>query len=640
MKKKFYLWAAIAAVAIAFNACQNDETPAVPQEVSLNFNIDNTTDASVATKSTATRTVSSMPTAAQIGVFFAPAGTGDLNSVTGNSANRKYLGNGIRQDGNPVYWNDYTTALDIYAYSPYKATVPLTTNGNTLSWTVSADQSTGNLADNDLLISNGVRALTYTDNIGGGKSTFNFRHTLSKLTINIVDNSKEADGNVYTAEQLQTATVVLNSLYTSCDVSFVNTPEAGATSLGNLGSKKTTIAPKKSTPTTGYAATHEAICVPQTLSTATPLATITVTDAAGVVQNYNVNTRPADNQLLQGTNHVINVTLTKTGIQLDFEVADWTTKPTDYSIHIDHLATGTPGNNDNGDITPATGDILSLAYLTGGIDGTLTGNPRQQGTFTYTATGSNPATYSWGATSPFYWDDFAYAADPANSYSFAALYTPVAKPANGGIEKDYLAGKTTAAYGAPLRFVQEGGTDYCLQHIMSQLTLVLKAGEGYTLQDMQSATVRLLAGYEVMTDTPTLLGAFTQKKNTDDAISADDTRKDADWILVRNESKDDADNRTVTLHTLTLCPQTWTAGTNIISVTLGDNTYYIKAKKDAGNNNSSDDNADFTLSAGKNRTLTATLAKTGISVSIDVKEWVPTNATGNGDFNDPNAPKN
>jgi len=654
MKTRNLIWAAAAAVTLALGACQNDVTTtpeATPEEVSLNFSL--STDLAPAADAPATRAIADngMDDAALVGVYFAQTGATALTSdadVTANSANRQYTHTGKLNTGTPVYWNDYTTALDIYAYSPYKATAPLTTDGTGISWTTAADQSgTGSngapgqqaLIANDLLISSHMRALTYTAN-KGGTQTLTFHHTLAKLRINIVDNSATTqDGSVYLQSELSAATALIKNLETKCDVTFVNqtATEAGATTYpqtvsittGNTAditpykwSAGSTDADNGLAEGVTLAATFEAICVPQTINQGDVIAIVTLTTADGLEQNYSIRATGADYLLQQGANNIVNVTLTKSGIQTAFTVKEWTPVSSSQSVIIDNLAGGNTGENAYGDITPAVGDVLSIAHMQAeGTPGSIAG------AFRCTGVSDTDPLYTWQADPAFYWDSFTYAA--GSKYNFAALYTPAA---NGTPEKDYLTGSASAFFGAPLHFAD-------MEHIMSRLTVKLTAGDGHTSEDMKAATVVLLKAGAEASNTPgySIINAAPQAGVTYSTKAAT-----ADLTMTHNTTAEAVSgNASGILNSLTLCPQTWAKGQAILTVTVpaaaatGDTeatpaiTYTVRAGADG-----------FQLVQGEHKTFTITISKTEIKTAFTVTDWNESSNDGDGELDDPANKKN
>ena len=136
--------------------------------------------------------------------------------------------------------------------------------------TVKTDQSTTDkVIASDLLISNNVRGLTYTQNKNAqdGKKILTFTHAPAKLTINLVDNSG-GTGALYTQAQLKAATAEIATQKTKADVIFVKTTDA-AKDIKNTD-VDATITPNKlaTANATGNATSFEAICIPQDIATA------------------------------------------------------------------------------------------------------------------------------------------------------------------------------------------------------------------------------------------------------------------------------------------------------------------------------------------------------------------------------------
>ncbi len=617
MKKIHYIYTAAAAIIMSLGACQNNESPAegpTQEEVTLNFNVDATSHTRAVSPDTRAAATSLDPRA-QVGVYFAPDNTTALTAVAGANANHLYQGNGTTES--PVYWNDYTSALDIYAYSPRHDSAPLNDDGTGLNWSVNTVQDNAiSLTASDLLVSNDLRGLTYTLN-KGGQGTLNFTHALAKLRINIIDNSASGSTDSYTTDELADATVSIVGLSTTCDVIFVDL-EAGTKTISNLADAKPITPMQWDTPADGEenqlenrtaATTYEAICIPQNVTSGAALATIKVTStASGLAQTYTVKATEAY-ALKQGMTNVLNVTLTKSDIDFAFTVAPWGTTTTSQSVKIDNLAGGSAGGNTHTDIVPADGDLLDIAYLTDGT--TPTTSPAEMGQFIYRAAAeSDQSKGTWKTEQPFYWDSFAYAAE-ANSYTFAALYTPNATPATGS-EKDYLAGTATAKYGAPLKFEE-------MKHSMSRLTIKLVDGEGYTKGDMKSATVELAVGYLMMDAQPAAGKAHTTKAATAALALTHNTEAEADA-----EANLDAN---AILNTLTLCPQTWEKNQVIAIVQMPDGgpSYTVRATATDG----------FALTAGEHTTFTVTISKTGISTAFKVTAWETEKNSGEGELDDP-----
>ncbi|MEL5893385.1 fimbrillin family protein [Bacteroides sp. GD17] len=633
MKTKSYIWAALSAAAIiSLSACQDNDSPEdnTPHEVMLNFHVEAATGTRAAatqaaatgfaTRGSTTGNLSSFADGAQVGVYFAPknANALDANSgVSGNSANHLYDVDGTT--ATPVYWNDYPTALDLYAYSPYDATAPLNTGATGISWSIQADQS-GNIAGtgtdafvaSDLLISNNVRGLTYTAN----KQTtqLNFTHALAKLRVNIVDNSTDGT-STYTTQELAAATVSILGLNTQCDVAFVSPTTAGTKTISSPASPQA-ITPKKLTtpadiatkpeesPLTA-AATHEAICIPQTVAASTDIVTVSVT-SGGVKQSYTMKTDDSY-QLVQSATNVLNVSIGKTDVGLSFSVTEWDESGTSASkaITIDGITdAGTPGITVNGGDTykPAAGDKLKLTYITSndGVDALSTDAVHAA---TYTYNGST----AWTTDAPLYWDAIAQ-----SSYSgkFAALFTY--NNAGTTPETDFLTGLATASngYGTALSLT--------LGHAMSQIAVTLVPGEGYKTADAMLAalTTRIIRLKKVTSTAPAVDTEGKAVITLANAVS--------DLIGGANTTADAADapfgNGTV----YTVAPQTLGDDAVIVLKLDNGNSYTLKLADIKTGTDPTSDNLFGTpakIEPGKKYAITITVDDTAVSLSGSINDW-------------------
>lgn len=506
MKKKHSIWIASAALVLSLSACQDNESPAgttAREEVTLSFSVDATPHSPSVYRGGVGNTRAAtpdkeLPAGAQVGIYFAVAGATSLSGVSDNSDNHPYAADGTTSD--PVYWNDYLTALDLYAYSPRQdsPTTNSTDNGLTaatgLSWTVQTDQkTTDKVTASDLLVSNNVRDLTYTKNMGG-EGNLTFTHALAKLRINIVDNA--GTGNDYTPAELAAATVSITGLHTKCDVIFVGKDASDGKDgkdITNL-SEVAPITPKTlDAPASGpennpggltAAVTYEAICIPQTVGSDAAIATITITHN-GTAQSYTLKATDAAYALQQGATNILNVSISKASVSLGFVVTDWDTGSTaSKTITIDGFTdAGKPGVSGDGSFTPSVGDALRLTYVTtgGGSGDALSTAPKQTATYTCN-NASSPAT--WTSAAPLYWDDIA---QDGYSGKFAALYTYQTKTTP---EVDFLTGLAVTreatgvegnAYGTPLSVT--------LAHAMSQISVTLVSGEGYESDDAMLAAL-------------------------------------------------------------------------------------------------------------------------------------------------------
>lgn len=669
MKKKHSIWIASAALVLSLSACQDNESPAgttAREEVTLSFSVDATPHSPSVYRGGVGNTRAAtpdkkLPAGAQVGIYFAAAGVTSLSGLDVNSDNHPYAADGTTSD--PVYWNDYLTALDLYAYSPRQdsPTTNSTNNGLTaatgLSWTVQTDQkTTDKVTASDLLVSNNVRDLTYTKNMGG-EGNLTFTHALAKLRINIVDNA--GTGNDYTPAELAAATVSITGLHTKCDVIFVGKDASDGKDgkdITNL-SEVAPITPKTlDAPASGpennlggltAIATYEAICIPQTVESDAAIATITITHDK-TAQSYTLKATDATYALQQGATNILNVSISKASVSLGFAVTDWDTGSTaSKTITIDGFTdAGKPGVSGDGSFTPSVGDALRLTYVTtgGGSGDALSTAPKQTATYTCN-NASSPAT--WTSAAPLYWDDIA---QDGYSGKFAALYTYQTKTTP---EVDFLTGLAVTreatgvegnAYGTPLSVT--------LAHAMSQISVTLVPGEGYESADAMLAalTTRIIrlkgttAGY-----TPTVDAAGNPAITLADAVSdliggtATATTPSASGIPAGGKATNGAPFKNGTVYTV--APQELTANTGnpdadaaiVLKLTNG-NSYTLKLadiEKSAAAPSSRASGvtgeklfAGGKIEPGKKYAITITVDETAVSLSGSIEAWMTLEGSG------------
>lgn len=663
MKKKHSIWIASAALVLSLSACQDNESPAettAREEVTLSFSVDATPHSPSVYRGGVGNTRAAtpdkeLPAGAQVGIYFAAAGATSLSGLSSNSTNHPYAADGTTSD--PVYWNDYLTALDLYAYSPRQdsPTTNSTDNGLTaatgLSWTVQTDQkTTDNFTASDLLVSNNVRDLTYTKNMGG-EGNLTFTHALAKLRINIVDNA--GTGNDYTPAELAAATVSITGLNTKCDVIFVGKDASngsGAKDIANL-SEVAAITPKTlDAPASGpennlgeltAAVTYEAICIPQTVESDAAIATITITHDK-TAQSYTLKATDATYALQQGATNILNVSISKASVSLGFVVTDWDTGSTaSKTITIDGFTdAGTPGVSGDGSFTPSVGDALRLTYVTtgGGSGDALSTAPKQTATYTCN-NASSPAT--WTSAAPLYWDDIA---QDGYSGKFAALYTYQTKTTP---EVDFLTGLAVTreassvkgnAYGTPLSVT--------LAHTMSQISVTLVPGEGYESADAMLAalTTRIIRLKGTTADyTPAVDAAgspvITLADAVSDLIGGTATTTPTSGGNATNGAP--FENGTV----YTVAPQELTANTGnpdtdaaiVLKLTNG-NSYTLKLadiEKSAAAPSSRASGvtgeklfAGGKIEPGKKYAITITVDETAVSLSGSIEAWTTLEGSG------------
>lgn len=253
-----------------------------------------------------------------------------------------------------LYWDDYGTAdpanastgrtegLTIYgAAINGKPTLPsaLTSiaDWTALIWTLNANQtSTDNTpADKDLLISNNVKAGTGDDTYkfderGSGK-LLEFRHALSKITVNL-----RADEGFVGGVFADIPEVKLTS--NDASTSLTEWPLTNGTvniTTGVISSQNGNAAItmfNTATATTGWTKTYEALVMPGSafkkdaiIARINADGNIYYVTSAKIREAINATAHDTDDLTESGKNYVINVIVNKTAIEVTATVTDWVT---------------------------------------------------------------------------------------------------------------------------------------------------------------------------------------------------------------------------------------------------------------------------------------------------------------------------
>lgn len=393
---------------------------------------------------------------------------------------------------------------------------------------------------------------TSAASVNGGGISVMLEHLMAKLNL-VLTASEDFPAGLSMAG----ATLTLNGFLKQAELDDRNV----VTALGG-GDGSTTSA---YTLTADEAGNATLLVAPQTIAAGTQF-TVQVVGAAAAY----TATLKEDLTLAAGTISNVNLTVSPMETAIDVAVKEWETgEEAEQAITIDGI------DDLQGGVTSsykaAQGDVLSITCET------------KAANYSYDATAE-----AWSSSVPFYWDDF----EKADSYTFTALITPAAA---GTPEKDFLAGTTTAAFGKPISF---SGADGALKHLMAQLTVVLKPGTGYTAEALKQAKVVLVKGYSV------LAGSFTDSGFDLFAPAENDLEL----------SINTADDASIALNTLTLCPQQWEKGTLILKVQMPDNGPVYEIKASTGK--------DFLLTAGTRNKITATISKTEMNIAFSVTDWV------------------
>ena len=231
-----------------------------------------------------------------------------------------------------LYWDDFGSAdtdnaetgrkegLTIYGVAVDGQTTELSVSDwSALSWDVNSNQTTG-WTTKDLLISNNVKGEnTYKFDARTAGKQLEFRHALSKITVNLKAGEGFEDSKFVSAP-----TVTLLSWAHTDGTVNVTTGEV------SLGSATGVTMYQATTATTDYNVTKEALVMPG--SAFKKDADIIKIDADGNIYYVSsekiraaINSTPhtTDDLTEAGKNYIINVVVNKTGIVVTATVVDW-----------------------------------------------------------------------------------------------------------------------------------------------------------------------------------------------------------------------------------------------------------------------------------------------------------------------------
>lgn len=461
--------------------------------------------------------------------------SGDLKLCYGSidgTVSATYTGSGSSWSSTtPLYWQRLTAdngSYPFYALSPADASLTA----------VPADQSTAaNAQLADLLLASATPAYKST-------IALNFQHALSMVEVNLTN------GGGMTTDELSTATLTIDGLQTAYSVAGTTATAAGSAANG--------LKPLQS------GSNFQFIAPAQELATGALTLHFTVTiNGEPVAYTYNTT---AAHTLVAGKKTVFNITVSKTAVEVDVTVEDWTTN-TEVSSELKIAITGTAATPD-GDEPAFTSMKLWLANeriadYSSATTGASLGTPH-----TYTK-GDDGA---WTSTSPIYLDELT-----ANSVIYATATNTTAKDAVTGFSDNLLAGPVTA---------QGGAAAIEFRHGLAQMTVKLVTGTDFAA-DITGATIT----------TPAMLKSVAMVTTTNE---------DLHFVARGTETV----NYTVASEaTHLIVPQTLAAN-SVFTVKLANNNTYEAKLAEA-----------VTLAAGVNTTITLTLMPTKVGVSAAVTAW-------------------
>ena len=269
-----------------------------------------------------------------------------------------------------------------------------------------------------------------------------------------------------------------------------------------------------------------------------------------------------------GSNYAINVTVDNKSVSVSTTLKAWNEVATaGKTVSIDGLTDHALDGNKN--ITPSIGDQLKLW------------SGSQAAIYSYPAG-------SWTSIQPIYWSNIA-----GSKATFNALYTPATAPA--GSEKDYLTGAAAdVAFGS--------GVNLEMNHAMSQVKVVLKAGVGYAnasfLAQLTGRSINLQKLASIADN-----GAVTLKTGTESITGGTAFTNEAAYIVA---------------------PQLLDNASKTIKLTTATTGHFYTVKF----TDLKVDGAALTaFEAGKSYTITLTVDDKAVSISTNVASWSPIDVT-------------
>ncbi len=233
-----------------------------------------------------------------------------------------------------------------------------------------------------------------------------------------------------------------------------------------------------------------------------------------------------------------------------------------------------------------SGDQIGLFVVNRNADGTSTalqtsGNHVDNMLYTFSTV--------WTPAAPVYWKDTKTCADFYMYYPYRKSVASVsAMPFDVAADQSAVAAYKASdlLVGSKLNVVpSKQAVDIVAKHVMSQVEIVLKAGNGFTDASLASAEVSLRLNDMKTSATVDLSTAAVTATGTASSLTP---------------YKDGGTYRAIVV------PQKVDMG-NLITVTVDGTDYNLKKA--------------FTFTAGKRHTFTVTLAKTGSGIDVSIGAW-------------------
>lgn len=219
----------------------------------------------------------------------------------------------------PWYRDDFVTG-DLIS-GVYPSSVPaLTADERTFSWTAKSSGVT-NAHQDDIMIAAPVTARNLGEIQTDGNVHFEFKHVLSKVTINLIA------GEGFTPAEIMSSEVEMNNFMLSGTIDVINgtaTPTGIATDVFS----PTKLSQVYTLPNRTVVSSYEAFVMPQTIDGGDVMVSVTLNGAVFEVKLDD------DKFFAAGAHNMLNLTLNKTGVVLTASIVDWNTEPDiDIDLH-------------------------------------------------------------------------------------------------------------------------------------------------------------------------------------------------------------------------------------------------------------------------------------------------------------------
>ncbi|MDO4984911.1 MAG: fimbrillin family protein [Prevotella sp.] len=566
---------------------------------------------------------SSSETVVKTPIATAAASTTTANSLTLNPA---------------LYWDDFGTAdpnnkdtgrangLTIYgAAMDGVTTAPEVTSWTSLTWDLGAVQTSG-ISDKDLLLSNNVKGdKAYKfDSRKDGKQ-LEFKHVLSKITVNILAGDG-FDGKFTNAPEV---VLTSNEANSTTNTEWAYTSGTFDVTTGKLDEssliRNAVTMAQVATAATNYTVTKEALVMPGSIF-ASDAATIMRINADGNIYYITAakirtaikSTHENDGayETEAGKNYIFKVIVNKTGVTVTATVKDWDTVDSEEETPaISFTADVTSSTNTTTGSSLSSGDTFRLwktsAFTETALAAAKTTTVTYDGNSTYTY---NPTLYWQSAKDDSY---FRALATMTTTGSGTSATTTIAATESTTVNQgtDVLWGTTAAHTGK-----EANGTE----HVYAESAII----------NPRTSAVPLIfkhAMSNVVVELSTSIDAASEVNLTDAIVTMSNlyTKGKIDIVGGTVSVPDDSEKSTVTVSGETIMvPQAITKDTKLF-ITLKDGTTYSLQLNTCTCKINGVDTPIASWADGSKYTYKIYLEKEAMKFSVTITDWDPVYGSGN-----------